>query len=588
MRLFKTTLILMLVVSAVPTAMVGWLSVADTREMLIGDAQELAQERVTQLRIKAEAILDGPLRAAMSLARIPGFFGLPMLEQRAQIASILNQEREVIAITVFGPDRTRIEGLQAFAVKDMPPTEVAEHDQRASRLLTAPGRIGYSEVYLSPSLKQPALTAAFAVGDPAKGYVAAEISLARLPELLAQERFGSTGFAYVVDKRGRLVAGRLPDAPARVGEDLSGRPAVTHMLLAFARSPDAETFHVGNFASGKHRVVAAYSAIPQVGWATVSEQPFELAYKQVDAMERRVALGLAGALGVALCLAALFSRNLTRPLHGFGAAALDIAKGNFGVRVNLRSKNELGELAQTFNYMSSALQAYDQETKGLYGSLEEGYLETIVSLANSIDSKDPYTRGHSQRVADLCVEIGRELGMTERQLKQLRYGGILHDVGKIGIPEVILCKGSRLTEQEMQIMREHPLIGDSIIQPVSFLAGVRTAARNHHERWDGTGYPDRLKGEEIPLIARIVNCADTFDACTSTRPYQKALPLDQAMEIVEKLRCKQLDPKVIDALRQVVAKKGVVVEGQSEPAKLVFENADPGSLHDAEMRTRSA
>jgi putative nucleotidyltransferase with HDIG domain len=567
-RLFKTILILMLVVSAVPTAMVGWLSVSDTRELLIGDAQELAQERVTQLRIKAEAILEGPLRAAMSLARIPGFFSLAILEQRAHIAAILNQEREVIAITVFGPDRQRLPGLQAFAVNDMPPTEVAEHDQRASRLLTTLGRVGYSEVYLSRSLNQPALTAAFAVGEPPKGYVAAEISLARLPELLAQERFGSTGFAYVVDKRGRLVAGRLPDGSARVGDDLSARPAVTHLLSAIARSPASETFHVGNFGTGKTRVVGAYAVTPQVGWATVSEEPFELAYKQVDAMQRRVALFLAGALAVALCLAALFSRNLTRPLHGFTAAAMQIAKGQFGTRVDVRAKNELGELAETFNYMSSALQAYDQETKGLYGSLEEGYLETIVSLANSIDSKDPYTRGHSQRVADLSVEIGREMGMGERQLKQLRYGGILHDIGKIGVPESLLGKGTRLTEEEMVIMREHPTIGDSIIQPVSFLSAVRPAARNHHERWDGTGYPDGLKGDAIPLIARIVNCADTFDACTSTRPYQKALPLDQAMAILEKLRATQLDPKVLDALRRVVAKKGVLVEGQAERAKL--------------------
>src|SRR5690348_14039046 len=174
--------------------------------------------------------------------------------------------------------------------------------------------------------------------------------------------------------------------------------------------------------------------------------------------------------------------------------------------------------------MSKQLQAYDEENRGLYESLEQGYLETIVALANSIDSKDAYTRGHSQRVGDTAVEIGRELGLTERELKLLHYGGILHDIGKIGIVESILLKQSRLTEEEMLVMRDHPTIGDSIIGPVTFLNSVRSAVRNHHERWDGTGYPDGLKGDEIPLLARIVNCADTFDACTSTRPYQKALP----------------------------------------------------------------
>jgi len=234
----------------------------------------------------------------------------------------------------------------------------------------------------------------------------------------------------------------------------------------------------------------------------------------------------------------------------------------------VKRKNEWSDLAQTFSYMSSALQAYDQENKGLYASLEEGYLETILALANSIDSKDPYTRGHSQRVGDIAVEIGREMGLIGRQLKHLQYGGILHDIGKIGIPEAILCKQSRLNEEEMLVMRQHPSIGDNIVRPISFLATVRAAVRNHHERWDGTGYPDALRGEDIPLVARIVNCADTFDACTSTRPYQQALPLEQALAILERLRGNQLDPSVLDALRRVVGKKMVRAAERRAPIKV--------------------
>jgi HD-GYP domain-containing protein (c-di-GMP phosphodiesterase class II) len=557
----------MLVVSVVPTTMVGWLSVSDTRELLIGDAQELAQERVKQLRMKTEAVVEEPLRGAMGLARVPRFFSLPMQEQRAQISAVLNQQRDITAITAFSRERSRIPGLQAFAVKDIPPTEVAAHEERAVRLLPGLTTVRYSDVYSTTSLQQPAITVAFAVGDPAKGYIAAEISLARLPEMLSHEKLGSTGFAYVVDARGRLVGSTPALGAMRTGADLSARAAVAHFIQTFARSPDSETFHVANFGGSSDGVVAAYSVMPDLGWAVVSEQPIRLAYKQVEAMQHRLAMALAGALTVALCLAALFSRNITRPLKGFASAALDIAKGKFGGRVEVKTKNELSDLAATFTYMSSALQAYDQETKGLYASLEEGYLETILALANSIDSKDPYTRGHSQRVGDVAVEIGREMGLGERQLKQLQYGGILHDVGKIGIAEALLLKQSRLSDEEMVIMREHPTIGDNIVQPVSFLAGVRAAIRNHHERWDGGGYPDALKGEEIPLIARIVNCADTFDACTSTRPYQKALPLDKALEIMEGLRGGQLDPKVLDALRRVVEKKGVKLE-ERRPAKM--------------------
>jgi HD-GYP domain-containing protein (c-di-GMP phosphodiesterase class II) len=205
--------------------------------------------------------------------------------------------------------------------------------------------------------------------------------------------------------------------------------------------------------------------------------------------------------------------------------------------------------------MSAQIEAFDAENKRLTENLESGYLETIVALANSIDSKDSYTRGHSQRVADLAVDIGRELSLSEVELKRLRYGGILHDIGKIGIMESILMKDSKLTTAEMEAMRDHPVIGDRIIKPVSFLGQIRFAVRNHHEWWDGTGYPDRLKGEEIPLSARIINAADTWDACTSTRPYQRALPEAEALAVIAKLTGTQIDPAVGAALQKVVARR---------------------------------
>ncbi|MBJ6764801.1 HD domain-containing protein [Myxococcaceae bacterium JPH2] len=568
MRLFKAILLLMSVAAIVPTMMVGYLSVTDTRELLVRDAQELAQERVKQLRLKAENFLDEPAQLVMGLARVPGgFFELPRDAQRSHIASVLTQRAEVLAITAFGADKQRLPGLQAFAVHDVSPSAVAEHEERARALLdTEPTDLRFSDVVMPAGGGGPVVTLAFPVGEPLQGYIAADITLSNLRQMLAQERVGSTGFAYLADRHGHLITGG--GDLGRVGDDVSRRSPVAHLLKQLAGSPDTELFHVGNFGEGRDAVVAAYTVLPEAGWAIVSEQPVEHAYRQVETMERRILVGLGGALGVALALAAVFSRTLTRPLKGFIAGALELAHGKFGVEVDIRQKNELGELAQTFNYMSKQLMAYDLENRGLYESLEKGYLETIVALANSIDSKDAYTRGHSQRVGDVAVEIGREMSLTERELRQLQYGGILHDIGKIGIVESILCKQSRLTDQEMAIMREHPSIGDAIIGPVSFLGAVRACVRHHHERWDGTGYPDRMKGEDIPLLARIVACADTFDACTSTRPYQKAMPLEKAMEILDNLSGAQLDPQVVLALRRVLGKKGVRLEGHRLPVKL--------------------
>ena len=263
------------------------------------------------------------------------------------------------------------------------------------------------------------------------------------------------------------------------------------------------------------------------------------------------ALTFALSIGVGLFIA----RRVSRPLRQFDSAAMDIARGKFGIQVPVPAGHELGELAKTFNYMSAQIEAYTYETSRLYEDIESGYLETMVALANSIDSKDSYTRGHSQRVADMSVEIGKELKLTDRELKQLRYGGILHDIGKIGIVEAILLKKSSLTDEEMKVMRTHPMIGDGIIQPVSFLKEVRSAVRCHHEWWNGSGYPDKLKGDQIPFIARVVACADTWDACTTTRPYSRALPEGEALAVMERLRGTQLDPTILDALLKVLERK---------------------------------
>jgi putative nucleotidyltransferase with HDIG domain len=267
---------------------------------------------------------------------------------------------------------------------------------------------------------------------------------------------------------------------------------------------------------------------------------------------------VAGSLVLSGVLAALVSRSVTRPIAECVKGALDIARGRFGRQVAVSARNEIGDLAYTFNHMSRELAAYDGENQRLIRALERGYLDTIRGLAAAVDAKDPYTRGHSERVAALAVEIGRELRLPGDSLKALEYGGILHDIGKIGIPDVILAKRGTLNTEEMTLVRDHPAIGAEIVRGIDFLAEALPCVLSHHERWDGTGYPHGLGGDAIPLLARIVNIADTWDACTSRRPYQEPIPTDVVVAILEGLRGAQTDPAVHDALLGVLRRTGAL------------------------------
>jgi HAMP domain-containing protein len=440
-------------------------------------------------------------------------------------------------------------------VKDRPPTEVAEHEARARALLgPGPAAVRWSPATILPG-RPPSLTFVFPLGDPARGYVAAELSLAALGHALESEHVGSTGFAYVVDAAGRLLAGRpTTSAPARMPPAGRRWPGAEDAEGLAQR----EVTWVGNFGEGEGRVVAASAVVPGPGWAVVSEQPLDAAYTQVHLMQRRIGLGLVAAAGVALLLALVFSRGLTRPLKGFTRGALEIARGQFGTQVQVQTRNELGELASTFNYMSQQLLAYDKENRGLYESLERGYLETILALANSTMQVTPTPRPQPA-VGDMA-EIG--LFRAERPRGEAAsHGGILHDIGKIGIPEPVLRKSVPLNDEETALMREHPAIGAEIVTGVEFLG--RQTRRSHHEKWNGPGTEGR-KGHAIPLIARW-SPALTPGTLHSTRPYQQAMA-HAAMEVMNRLRGVSLDPDVVDALARVLEKKGAFAEA---PARAV-------------------
>ena len=184
------------------------------------------------------------------------------------------------------------------------------------------------------------------------------------------------------------------------------------------------------------------------------------------------------------------------------------------------------------------------ENHRLYSDIHNIFLDYIKSIAAALDARDAYTHGHSRRVAEFSIGIGKELGLSEGELEFLELSATIHDIGKIGIGESVLNKPGKLTDEEFLIIKSHVVKGSKILEPMSRLRALMPGVRHHHEKYDGTGYPDGLKGDEIHLVARIISIADTYDAMTTSRVYRKGLPKEVAFKEIEKGAGTQFDPKL--------------------------------------------
>jgi putative nucleotidyltransferase with HDIG domain len=227
---------------------------------------------------------------------------------------------------------------------------------------------------------------------------------------------------------------------------------------------------------------------------------------------------------------------------------------------------------------------------GRFVEMREMFTQTIGALAGAVDKRDPFTSKHSHRVKAIAVDIGREMRVSESELEALEWGGLLHDVGKIGVPDSVLKKQERLTRDERMVMNAHPVLGAEIIAPVTKLAPELPIIRHHHEWYNGSGYPDRLIGDEIPKLARILHVADAFEAMTAQRPYRMTpLTPEQALAELRKFAGIQFDPQVVDAFVRTPWVDGVQDPGrriEARPIPLIAQAAN--RMSQASVRPDSA
>ena len=354
---------------------------------------------------------------------------------------------------------------------------------------------------------------------------------------------------FVVDQNGKAVAhpdvaiafAERPMTDLKVVQDwLESGSQVQSALSPFWLERDGKSVSMlGSYATAE--------LDPNSLLAVIAIQDESAALASVRDMRNQVFFVSLLAAMLALVCGFYFAEKLTRPVRELAAGATRIAGGDFSQRVKVLGRTELGDLGSSFNQMTDRLERFVLDLQRSAEENRELFLGTVKALAAAIDGKDPYTRGHSERVSRFSVATAVGLGLDEGEVEKIRISALLHDVGKIGIDDRILKKPAALDDQEFEIMKTHPQKGYKIMSQIPAMREFLPGMYMHHEMINGQGYPQGLKGEEIPMQARIVSVADTFDAMTTERPYQAAMELEAALTRLKSFVGTRYDARVVAA-----------------------------------------
>jgi HAMP domain-containing protein len=388
------------------------------------------------------------------------------------------------------------------------------------------------------------------INDNFTGMLAAVVSLETILRRL-QDASVRGRTVFVVDHYGHIVAHQ--DTKNFVpGTDVSANSQLVAKIRALPQElRNTETIRFTQKEKNhSEEMIGTYSTLPEVNWAVVAQRSLNQARADagVTELNHQALAFVTVVVFAAILLGYFFAVGISGPIRGLAASTRAISRGEFHQRSPVRGAAEISELAENFNKMAGDIEEYIERLKEAAEENRELFIGSIRMLAAAIDEKDPYTRGHSGRVAKYSTLIGQELGLSADELDTLRISALLHDVGKIGVEDRVLKKPGSLTPDEFALMKQHTIKGANIMRPVSQLKEMLPGIELHHEHMDGRGYPYGLQGPQIPLMARIIAVADTLDAMTTNRPYQSAMDLDYALGKIKDLTGAKFDAVVVNAL----------------------------------------
>jgi HD-GYP domain-containing protein (c-di-GMP phosphodiesterase class II) len=576
-RLLYIVLGVLLLVGLLPLALAGTLlsgrSAEELRSIEGRYQAQLVQDKARQIELYGQRYRDAVTGLARAFEISGGIKPVGDQGYEARLQKTLQEDPNLIALAIWPVDGELRRAFQPDVIKR------EEVDERVSEVLARMSGRGLivSRPQIIRSGQEMALTVAASVmdGNNNEHLVAAVVAIVSFQEAFkavqqptskSERELLDAGLpvVFVVDQNGRAVAHPDPSVA------FSGKPMtdlkvvqdwqesgtqVQSALAPFSAMRDGRKVEMlGSYAT------AELDKNARLGVIAIQDEAAALASVS-DMRWQTLWISLVAAL-LALVIGFFFAKKLSMPVQDLAAGAHRIASGDFSTRIEVTSRTELGDLGNSFNMMTDQIENYIKDLQNSVKENRELFLGTVKSLAAAIDGKDPYTRGHSERVSRMSLAIAQRLGLSDEECEKIRISGLLHDVGKIGIDDNILKKPAALTDEEYEIMKQHPQKGYKIMSQIPAMKEFLPGMYMHHEMVDGRGYPQGLKGEEIPLMGRIVAVADTFDAMTTDRPYQRAMKFEDAIERIQSFVGTRYDAAVVAAFAEACQ------EGQIRPGSV--------------------
>ena len=561
-RLLYIVLGVLLLVGLLPLALAGTLlssRSADELRSVEGRYQaQLVQDKARQIELYGQRYRDAVTGLARAFEIAGGINSLSDLGYDVRLQKALQEDPNLIALALWPVDGELRRAFQPDVIKR------EEVDERVSEVLARMSGRGLivGRPQLIRSGQEMALTFAAPVmgGQGNDDVVAAVVAIVSFQEVFkavqqptskSERELLNAGLpvVFVVDQNGRAVAhpdasvafAQKPMTDLKVVEDWqeSGLQVQSALSPFTVVRDDRKVEMLGSYAT------AELDKHARLGVIAIQDEAAALA-SVTDMRWQTLWISLGSALLV-LLIGFFFAQKLSDPVRELAAGAHRIASGDFSQRIEVKSRTELGDLGNSFNVMTDQIEHYIKDLQNSARENRELFLGTVKSLAAAIDGKDPYTRGHSERVSRMSVAIAQRLGLPDDECEKIRISALLHDVGKIGIDDSILKKPAALTDEEYEIMKQHPQKGYKIMSQIPAMKEFLDGMYMHHEMVNGQGYPQGLKGDEIPLMGRIVAVADTFDAMTTDRPYQRAMVFEDAVARIQAFVGTRYDEKVVAA-----------------------------------------